>query len=104
LSITEDGGAEISEADGVNFGKKGVGAKGCSGPGRWWGTGAWGDRAGLGSDDGAGLGSEDGAELGSGNGVKLGAGPGLGGSDMCWSKLRPKFLVGALDLEKSGPI
>ena len=104
MSVSEDGGAEISEAaGGVNFGKKDGAEEGCSGPGRWC-TGEWGDGTGLGSDDGAGLGSEDGAELGSGNGVKLGAGPGLGGSDMRWSKIRPKFLVGALDLEKGGPI
>lgn len=94
--VSEDGGAEMSAAaGGVSFGKNEAGDK----------VG----EIGTGVGDGDRLGSGDGGRLGSGDGVRLGvgdptAGPKPGGSDMCWSKTRPGFLLGILDVEKRYPV
>lgn len=104
LLVSEDGGVETSAAaGGVSFGKNEAGDKGgCRGLGTRGAGAGEGDR--LGSGDGVGLGSGDGVGLGSGDGGRSDAGdptagPELGGSDMCWSKTRPKFLLGSLDLD-----
>jgi len=94
--VSEDGGAEMSAAaGGVSFGKNEAGDK----------VG----EIGAGAGDGDRLGSGDGGRLGSGDGVRLGVGdptvgPKPGGSDMCWSKTRPGFLLGILDVEKRYPV
>lgn len=99
--VSEDGGAEMSAAaGGVSFGKNEAGDKG--------GERGLGSR-GAGAGDGDRLGSGNGGRLGSGDGVRLGvgdptAGPKPGGSDMSWSKTRPGFLLGILDVEKRYPV